>query len=169
MDAGQLQIQFGPVDISQLLEEWVDDISALPDEFHLEVETNFRSDLRVFCEKRYITLIVQNLLENARKYNRPNGTICVAAEQDGEFVVLTVENTGKPIASAARQHIFERFHRGGVGENVPGHGLGLNLARELARLHGGDLRLTRSDQESTEFEVRFRAVAAAVPATAQSA
>ena len=169
MDAGQLQIQVGPVDLSQLLEEWVDDIGALPDAFHLEVQTNFPSDLHVFGEKRYITLIVQNLLENARKYNRPNGRICVAAEEDGEFAVLTVENTGKPIAPAAREHIFERFHRGDMGENVPGHGLGLNLARELARLHGGDLRLTRSDDESTEFEVRFRLVAATVPVGTQPA
>jgi signal transduction histidine kinase len=55
-----------------------------------------------------------------------------------------------------REHIFERFHRGSVGENVPGHGLGLNLARELARLHGGDLQLVRSDEAWTEFEARFR-------------
>ena len=169
MDAGQFQIQVGPVDLSQLLEEWVDDIGALPDAFHLEVQTSFPSDLHVFAEKRYITLIVQNLLDNARKYNRPNGRICVAAQEDGKFAVLTVENTGKPIAPAAREHIFERFHRGDMGENVPGQGLGLNLARELARLHGGNLRLTRSDDESTEFEVRFRLVAATVPVGTQPA
>ncbi len=52
--------------------------------------------------------------------------------------------------------IFERFHRGSMGENVPGYGLGLNLARELARLHQGELRLVRSDEVWTEFEVRFR-------------
>ncbi len=42
-----------------------------------------------------------------------------------------------------------------MGEDVPGHGIGLNLARELARLHGGDLRLARSDDAWTEFELRF--------------
>jgi len=156
MDAGRLQVQFESVNLSRLLEEWIDDISALPDELHVKIETNFPSNLMVSGEKRYITLIVQNLLENARKYNFPNGDICVAAEEQGEFVLLTVENTGPAIPINAREHIFERFHRGAIGENVPGHGLGLNLARELARLQGGDVRLVRSDLEGTEFQVRFR-------------
>lgn len=169
MDAGRLQIQFGAVNLTQLIEEWLDDLGALPDEFNVEVKTDFPSDLYIAGERRYITLIVQNLLENARKYNRSGGTICVAAREESEFVVLTVENTGKPIPPAAREHIFERFHRGGMAENVPGHGLGLNLARELARLHGGDLRLTRSDEEWTEFEVRFRVAPAPVATAAQPA
>jgi len=56
---------------------------------------------------------------------------------------------------AAKEHIFERFHRGSAGENIPGHGLGLNLARELARLHGGEVCLIRSADDWTEFEVQF--------------
>ncbi len=169
MDAGRLQIQFGTVNLSQLLEEWIDDVSALPDDLHVELDTNFPPDLHIAGEKRYIALILQNLLENARKYNRPRGKICVAAEQQGDFVVLTVENTGRAIPRESRAHIFERFHRGAVGENVPGHGLGLNLARELARLHGGDLRLVRSDEEWTEFEARFKVAQIPVAATAPSA
>jgi signal transduction histidine kinase len=47
-----------------------------------------------------------------------------------------------------------------MAEDVPGHGIGLNLARELARLHGGELRLARSQEDWTEFEVRFRVAAA---------
>ena len=101
-------------------------------------------------------MIVRNLLENARKYNRPGGRIRVTARVEGNWAVLTIGNTGRTILPAAQEHIFERFHRGSVGENVPGHGLGLNLARELARLHGGDLRLLVSNDGWTEFEVRFR-------------
>ncbi len=161
MDAGRLQIQFEPVNLSKLLEEWMDDISALPDELHVHLKTNIESHLMVLGEKSYIAVIVQNLLENARKYNVAGGEICVAARKREGSIYLTVENTGRPIPLPAQSHIFERFHRGGVGENVSGHGLGLNLARELARLHGGDLRLVRSDAKWTEFEVRFRAVESA--------
>lgn len=156
MEAGRLKIEFAPVDLSQIIEAGLDDLGVQADPFHLQVETDFPPGLRVAGEKRYISLILQNLLENARKYNRVGGCICIAACADAETVSLTVRNTGQPISPAAQLHIFERFHRGSAGENVPGHGLGLNLARELARLHRGDLRLVRSDAEWTEFEVIFR-------------
>ncbi|MFA5057307.1 MAG: HAMP domain-containing sensor histidine kinase, partial [Opitutaceae bacterium] len=155
MDAGRLQLDLGPVNLTPLIEAWLDDLGALPDELQLAVETDFPPALFIAGEKRYTTLILQNLLENARKYNRPGGRIRISARAEGPWGVLTIGNTGRPISAAAREHVFERFHRGAMGENVPGHGLGLNLARELARLHRGDLRLTRSDEAWTEFEARF--------------
>jgi signal transduction histidine kinase len=156
MDAGRLQIQFTRLDLAPLIAAWVDDLGALPDAFHLKVDADFPPSLWITGEKRFATLILQNLLENARKYNCDGGRIRIAAREEGEWAVLAIGNTGRPILASAREHIFERFHRGAMGENVPGHGIGLNLARELARLHGGDLRLSRSDEEWTEFEVRFR-------------
>jgi signal transduction histidine kinase len=158
MDAGHLQINAEPVNLSQLVEEWLDDLSALPDSPDVKIEKHIPPDLHVAGERRYTSLIVQNLLENARKYNRREGSIRVSAtSHDGE-VRLIVGNTGRPIASDAQTHIFERFRRGSVGGSVAGHGLGLNLARELARLHGGDLKLVRSENDWTEFELRLRAV-----------
>lgn len=164
MDAGRLKLEFATVDLSHLIEASLDDLSALPDELHVTVETDFPADLWIAGEKRYTAMILQNLLENARKYNRPDGRIRIAARRDGETVQVTVANTGRPISAAARAHIFERFHRAAMGENVPGYGLGLNLARELARLHQGDLQLVRSDESWTEFVVTFRV--AAVPSFA---
>ena len=154
MDAGRLQMEFNPVNLTQLIEAGLDDLGARPGALEVTLETDFPAGLHIAGEKRYTTIILQNLLENARKYNRPGGRIRITAREDGEWVILAVANTGRPIPPAAREHIFERFHRGAAGENVPGHGLGLNLARELARVHRGDLRLIRSD-EWTEFEVRF--------------
>ncbi len=163
MDAGRLQIEFSRMDLAPLIEAWQDDLGALPGAFNLKVEADFPSPLWISGERRFASLILQNLLENARKYNRAGGRIRIAARTEGEWAVVTIGNTGPPIPSSAREHIFERFHRGAVGENVPGHGIGLNLARDLARLHGGDIRLARSDGDWTEFEVRFRLAGEAAP------
>jgi signal transduction histidine kinase len=154
MDAGHLQIESKPVNLTQLIEAWLDDLGTLPDSVDVKIEKTLPAELYVAGEQRYTSLIVQNLLENARKYNLPGGRIHVAANRKASEVVLVIGNTGRPISRLAQEHIFERFHRGSTG--VSGHGLGLNLARELARLHGGDLWLLRSDEDWTEFEVRFR-------------
>lgn len=155
MDAGRLQIDFVAVDLVAILAALLDDLAALPDPLALTVETDFPGVLIVSAEKRYATLILQNLLENARKYNRPAGRIHFSARCEGPWAIVAIGNTGSPIPVAAQGHIFERFHRGAVGEDIPGHGLGLNLARLLIRLHGGELRLNRSDEAWTEFEARF--------------
>jgi hypothetical protein len=135
---------------------WTDDQAC-------QVETDIPGSLCVGGDEHYLGIILQNLLETARKYNRPGGRIRIAATVEGQDVVVRVGNTGRGIPPASQAHIFERFHRGGVGENVPGYGLGLNLARELARLHRGELRLLGSGDDWTEFECRLPAVPARSP------
>jgi signal transduction histidine kinase len=155
MDAGHLQIASAPVNLSQLVDEWLDDLGALPDSPDVRIEKEFPAGLFVAGEKRYTSLIVQNLLENARKYNRAGGRIRVSAQADGSDVVLTIGNTGHTIPPG--ENIFERFHHSSTPAAASGHGIGLNLARELARLHRGQLRLVCSENDWTEFEVRFSA------------
>jgi signal transduction histidine kinase len=163
MDAGHLKIDSQPVNLIRLIEEWLEDLAALPDAFEVAIEKEFPESLFIAGEKRYTSLIVQNLLENARKYNRSGGRIRVLTRQQNSDVILTIGNTGHAITPPAQQHIFERFYHDS-GTTVAGHGLGLNLARELARLHGGDLKLVRSENDWTEFEARFY-IAKAVPVT----
>lgn len=163
MDAGHLKIDSQPVNLVRLIEEWLEDLAALPDALEVTIEKELPKCLYVAGEKRYTSLIVQNVLENARKYNRPGGRIRVVAQQHNTEVMLRIGNTGRAIALPAQAHIFERFYHNS-DTTVAGHGLGLNLARELARLHGGDLKLVQSENDWTEFEVRFH-VTDAVPDT----
>jgi len=156
LESGRLELNLAPINLSHIVETCVDDLYLLHDGETPPVENTVPSALRVAGDARYTMLIVQNILENARKYGRADTPIRVSAREEGGTVALVIANRGAPIPRGSWEHIFERFHRANVAENLPGHGLGLNLARELARLHGGDLRLLRSDEEWTEFEVCFR-------------
>jgi signal transduction histidine kinase len=119
----------------------------------LEVEAKLPPELPVVGDRSAISLIVQNLLENAIKYNQPGGGIFIHAHAvDGETEV-TVRNNGEPIPPERAPHIFERFYRGRTDARLAGQGLGLAVASELAKAHGGDLELVRSVPESTEFRL----------------
>ncbi|MGH7936863.1 MAG: sensor histidine kinase, partial [Chthoniobacterales bacterium] len=160
MDAGRLQLNLGTVDLTRLIDEWVDDLRALPETEIREVESDIPPGLQIAGETHYTGLVVQNLLDNARKYNRASGVIRIQARQKDDWVELHVANTGRGIPLEAQPYIFERFQRAPTADDVPGHGLGLNLARELMRLHGGELRLLHSNSEWTEFVATFRTTTA---------
>jgi signal transduction histidine kinase len=167
LDSGRLQLTLSPVDLTHLVETCVDDLGLLHGDAAPEIVCEVPPGLHIAGDPRYTMLIVQNLLENACKYGRRGESVRLLAREESGEVIVSVANRGAPIPRASWDHIFERFHRAAVGENIPGHGLGLNLARELARLHGGELRLMRSDEEWTEFEARFRASRPArIPLTA---
>jgi signal transduction histidine kinase len=155
MDAGQLKLTFRTVNLSRLIDASLDDLGAQPGAAGLAIDPDFPGDLQVAGDSHYIGLILQNLLENARKYNRPGGRIRLVARAENGMVSVAIGNTGSAIPPETQGRIFERFHRGVVGENLPGYGLGLNLARELARLHQGTLRLVGSVDDWTEFELRL--------------
>ena len=71
MDAGHPKIQFSPVSLTQLVEEWLDDLNALPDPHNLDVKTHLPLASHIAGERCYASLILQNLLENARSITSP--------------------------------------------------------------------------------------------------
>ena len=68
---------------------------------------------------------------------------------------VTMRNNGEPIPPERAPHIFERFYRARSDGRISGHGLGLSIACELTKAHGGELDLVRSDSEWTEFRLRL--------------
>ena len=97
--------------------------------------------------------IVSNLLDNAVKYNCADGNVRVRLSEDPKSWRLSVANTGRNIGREHRALLFERFYRAEHTSEESGQGLGLGLARELARAHGGDVTLEVSKDGWNEFVV----------------
>ncbi len=150
-DAKRLGIDSKPFDLADLAASGLDDLEALTYE-RLTIEHEIQKPLIVYADPAHVAMVVQNLIENSAKYTPEHGTVRVTASHDGTTARFSVANTGPALPEADREGIFERFRRGStVGETQSGQGLGLNIARELARAHGGELALERSDGEWTEF------------------
>ncbi len=154
-DAGRLDLQRNEFDLNEVLEGVCDDARALAEPHHLSVEAELPERLPILADRRAVGLIIQNLVENAVKYNEPNGCICIYAHSINGHVEITVKNNGEPIPPERASHIFERFYRARSDGRISGHGLGLSIASELTKAHGGELVLARSDSEWTEFRLRL--------------
>lgn len=157
-DAGRLVIEAEEIDLKAMIEAAADDLVVLVADRNLSVELELPETLSARADRRRVAMVLQNLVENAAKYASEGGAIEVFGNTDGEWAIVRVRNTGDPISEEDQAHLFDRFHRGSkVGENVRGHGLGLNIARELIRAHGGDLELNESEPGWIEFEFRVPA------------
>jgi signal transduction histidine kinase len=155
-DAGRLALEAEEIDVVPLIAAAEDDLQALVHDRGIRVEHDLPASLIAKADRRRVMLVLQNLVENAAKYTPDGGWVKVGARYEDDSAVVSVANSGAAIPEEVREEIFERFRRGpAVGENVRGHGLGLNIARELIRAHGGDLRLVRADEGWIEFEFRL--------------
>jgi signal transduction histidine kinase len=158
-DAGRLELSKAEFELSEVLEGVLDDSLTLAEPLDLKVEADIPKHLLLNADPTFFAMIAQNLVENAVKYNSPGGRIRVEARAVNGEVEMTIGNTGHGIPKDRTGQLFERFYRVRGGERVPGHGLGLSIARELARAHGGDVELVRSDDSWTEMRVRLPQVA----------
>jgi signal transduction histidine kinase len=98
-----------------------------------------------------IQRMLSNLLDNAIKYTPSGGTVSVSvSENDERNIMITVKDTGIGISPNDLPRIFERFYRCDQSRSEPGIGLGLSLAKAIARAHGGDITVvSRLNQGST--------------------
>lgn len=113
--------------------------------------------IEVHADRSLMRQVFQNLLSNAVKYNRPQGRVTLGLARQDASVVFTLTNTGTAIPVENQSRLFERFFRGDSAHarNTDGFGLGLNIATEFARANGAELRLVRSADDETVFEVRI--------------
>ncbi len=103
---------------------------------------------------------MRNLIENAIKFTSDRQPVRVSVAADADWVHLSVEDGGAGIPAAEAGRVFNPFYRGAEARATrSGLGLGLSLARRVARAHEGELRLDRSELGGALLELRLPALA----------
>jgi signal transduction histidine kinase len=98
-----------------------------------------------------------NLVDNAVKYNQPQGWVKMALRRAGPLAECTIANSGPGIPSETLARVFDRFFRGDLahGSNVEGCGLGLSIAKWIVSAHGGTIEMTSQPADATTVTVRL--------------
>ena len=109
-------------------------------------------------DEALLGIALENLLDNARKFSLPGSPPRIQVTEDATTVHLAIASPGARIPEDLVGRLFERFYRGELARaSHPGHGLGLPLARHIARLHGGDLRCVSGPEEDARFDLTLPA------------
>ena len=109
--------------------------------------------IRMFGDARMVQRMFSNLLDNAIKYTPPGGKVTISVSEKDALVLVSVQDTGCGISPGDLPRIFERFYRCDQSRSKPGIGLGLSLARAIARAHGGDITAASIPGQGSTFTV----------------
>jgi signal transduction histidine kinase/CheY-like chemotaxis protein len=152
--SGQLDVVLGEVDLRDLVERCIPQVAPLATQkgISLVVEDAPDGAARVVGDETRLTQIVLNLLSNAVKFTT-QGEVSVRFTRVGEMLEASVRDTGPGIAAEKQHRIFEEFYQveSELTRTVGGTGLGLPIARRLARLMGGDVRVESEPGKGAEF------------------
>lgn len=152
------------IELHSLIEEVLTDLEPLAQEKKVELiqksqGAGAKADEELFLTGSDILIyrMLYNLVENAIKYNRENGSVTVSAIREKNEVVLTVSDTGNGIDEAFREQIFEPFFRVDKSRSreLGGVGLGLAMVREVVRVHDGTIEVYTNKHSGTTFEVKI--------------
>jgi PAS domain S-box-containing protein len=165
IEAGSLRLRTDDVRLDKMFEELRADYMNQAAEKKVTFSVELPPKLPVLTGDRdKLAAALHNLVGNAMKYTPPGGRVTVAAREEGKQLVVDVTDTGIGIAEADRSQIFQKFFRANDPRvaKITGTGLGLALAKEMARLHGGDLTFTSEFNRGSTFTIT-------IPVTARAA
>jgi two-component system, OmpR family, phosphate regulon sensor histidine kinase PhoR len=154
MDADRLELETRRIPVGPFVESCIETSTPRAKEKDLQLSVNLADRIPdIAGDRRRLTEVLQNLLDNAIQYTPAGGQIMVSAGPRNGEVIFTVSDTGIGIPQADQPRIFERFYRVDVARSreVGGTGLGLSIAKHLVEGHGGRIWVESEVGQGSQF------------------
>ena len=159
MDKSAADLNIATVNMNELLEQILTRLQPIADKQQVELVLESFRPITAEIDEVKMTLAITNLVENAIKYNRNDGTgyVHVSINADYQYFYLKVEDNGIGIPEESLDHIYERFYRVDKSHSreIGGTGLGLAITRSSILMHRGAIKVYSALGEGTTFDVRI--------------
>ena len=145
------------VSIDELVREACEDAVILGEKHHIKIEVAHCAPVRVTGDRHRLRQLLLNLVDNAVKHNRINGSVTISLQQEGREAHLYFENTGPGIASEQLSHVFDPFFLGKEARlaRTEGCGLGLSIAKWIVEAHQGSISISSTAAGLTRITLRL--------------
>lgn len=157
MDKTASDINIAPVNINELCEQILKRIKPIAAERNIELVFESYRPVMAEVDEVKLSLAINNLVENAVKYNYDNGWVRVSLNADHKFFYIKVADSGVGIPEDEQENVFERFYRVDKARSreTGGTGLGLSITRNAILMHRGAIKIYSKEKEGTTFTVRI--------------
>ncbi len=157
MDKSAADLNITSLNVNELLEQILRRLKPIAEKQQVELVFESFRPVMADVDEVKISLAFTNLIENAIKYNKPEGWVRVSLNADHQYMYLKVEDNGIGIPAADLERIFERFYRVDKSHSreIGGTGLGLAIARSAVMMHKGAVKVFSTEGEGTIFNVRI--------------
>ncbi len=142
------------INLPSLIGDAIDLLLELAEQREVKIRVNISPEVTVIKgDGMRLAQVMDNLLSNAIKYNRQGGTVVIGARQQGDSVVVMVQDSGIGIAEDDQPHVFDRFFRApeGVRLKIEGSGLGLAITKGIVQRHGGRIWVESAPNVGSSF------------------
>lgn len=143
-------LELTTVDVGKLLEQIIDGLRPIARERGVELRASAAS-VRGCVDRLKLHQVLENVVGNALKFTDSGGRVDVTLEVEQEVIRITVSDTGVGIDEEALKRLFRRYYR--AHPEREGSGLGLLIAREMVRLHGGDIQAQSELGKGSRFTI----------------
>jgi two-component system, OmpR family, sensor histidine kinase KdpD len=151
IEAGELRLRKRPQTVSELIELPLRHMAGALEGRKVEVIAPAGLP-QVSADPEFISLVFRQLLDNALKYSPPGTPLTIRAHVESNAMEISVADCGRGIPASEQARVFEKFYRGReMRERIPGTGMGLAIAREIVRAHGGEIRVESNPGEGALF------------------
>ena len=137
------------VNIKKILEEGIKLATAYITDKKIKITSNINIDAEVFIDENKFLACIVNIIKNAIEAIKKEGEINVSLEIEGDYIHIKISNNGEPISQEKQKSIFEE----GFTTKPTGSGLGLHICANNLKAQNATLKLTKSTNEITEFEI----------------